>query len=88
MENRQLDGINGVFYQQAQSLLREGLSRMPPASTAIELTSSREPGLRVRAEPLREVFPATPPSRDDTLTAPLRVVCEVLAETAAAWPVD
>ena len=43
----------------AQSLLREGLSRMPPASTAIELTSSREPGLRVRAEPLREVFPAT-----------------------------
>lgn len=43
----------------AQSLLRDGLSRMPPAATAIELTTSREQGARVRAERVREIFPTS-----------------------------
>lgn len=43
----------------AQSLLRDGLSRMPPAATAIELTTSREQGARVRAERVRDIFPTS-----------------------------
>ena len=43
----------------AQSLLRDGLSRMPPTASAITLSTSREQGSLVRADPVAELFPAS-----------------------------